>query len=157
MYILASEKEAVRAELESVKTQLRAKREKASVQEKKIEELLSSLANFAKDLEVARSEVVAANDKAQDNATQYLVDVEATLAQAKGLVDHARWKALWEALEGACDQNFDISVGLEISRAEETTARKLAFPVEDSANLSEFGSGEDSEGEDALSNKDHAT
>ncbi|XP_070029320.1 WEB family protein At5g16730, chloroplastic-like [Nicotiana sylvestris] len=135
--------------------QLRASREKASVHAKKIEELQSNLANLAKELDVARSEAVATNNKAQVNVTQYKVGVEATLAHTKSMVDHARWQARREALEGARDQSFDISAEIEIARAEETKSRKLSFPEEDSKSLSEFGE-ENSQGKDASSDKDHA-
>ncbi|XP_019225001.1 PREDICTED: uncharacterized protein LOC109206620 [Nicotiana attenuata] len=75
---------------------------------------------------------------------------------AKSMVDHARWQALREALEGARDQNSNISAEIEIARAVETKARKLSFPEEDSENLSKSGGGEDSEGKDASSNKGQA-
>nr|XP_009608700.1 uncharacterized protein LOC104102643 isoform X1 [Nicotiana tomentosiformis]XP_016461649.1 PREDICTED: uncharacterized protein LOC107784961 isoform X1 [Nicotiana tabacum] len=62
MYILASKKETVQAQLESAETQLQAAKEKASVQVEKIMKLQSRLdlvvsdkASLANELEVARS------------------------------------------------------------------------------------------------------
>ncbi|XP_070002566.1 uncharacterized protein [Nicotiana sylvestris] len=149
-------KEVIQEELELDESQLRTAKENALVQEKKVEKLESHSANLTKELEVARSEAVAANIKAQANATQYKVDVEATLAQAKSMVDHAKWQALKKALEGARDQSFNTSTEIEVARAEETKARRLDFPEEDSEDLSEFDGGEDSEGEDTSTDKDCA-
>ncbi|XP_019225325.1 PREDICTED: uncharacterized protein LOC109206910 [Nicotiana attenuata] len=67
MDILASKKEAAQTQLESTEIQLRAAREKASVQVKKIDELQSQLANLANELEAAKSEVAVANTKAHAN------------------------------------------------------------------------------------------
>nr|XP_033510682.1 uncharacterized protein LOC117275518 [Nicotiana tomentosiformis] len=96
MDILASKKKAVQAELESAESQLRAAREKASVQVKKIEELQSQLdsaisdkANLANKLKAAKSEVAMANTKADAKVAQYKVDIEAIQAKAKSMVDHA--------------------------------------------------------------------
>lgn len=111
---------------------------------------------MANEIEVSRSDAAEADIKAKANVTQYKVDVEATLAQAKIIVDHARWQARKEDLEGAHDQSFDISTEIEIARAQETKARKLAFLEEDSENLSESSGGEDSEGEYASSDKDYS-
>ncbi|XP_070039653.1 uncharacterized protein [Nicotiana tomentosiformis] len=163
MDILASKREVAQAQLESIETQLRAAKEKASVQVKKIEELQSQLdlaisdkANLANELEAAKSEVSMANIKADAKVSQFKVDVEAIQAQAKSMVDHARWKAR-EALEGVHAQDFDILAEIENAKAEEARARKLAFYEEDSESLSESEGGEDPEGEDATSDEDQAT
>ncbi|XP_070050334.1 uncharacterized protein [Nicotiana tomentosiformis] len=70
MDILASKKETVQAQLELDETQLRAAKERASVQVEKIKELQSRLnlafsdkASLANKLEVARSEVVVAKSE----------------------------------------------------------------------------------------------
>ncbi|XP_070049457.1 uncharacterized protein [Nicotiana tomentosiformis] len=96
--IFASKREAAQAQLESAETHIRATKEKASVQVKKIEELQSQLdlaisdkANLSNELEAAKSEVVVANTKADAKVSQFKVDVEAIQAQAKNMVDHARW------------------------------------------------------------------
>ncbi|XP_070046743.1 uncharacterized protein [Nicotiana tomentosiformis] len=98
MDILVSKREAAQAQLESAETQLRAAKEKASVQVKKIEELQSQLdlvisnkANLANELEAAKSEVVVANTKADAKVSQFKVNFEAIQAQAKSMADHARW------------------------------------------------------------------
>ncbi|XP_019236223.1 PREDICTED: uncharacterized protein LOC109216514 [Nicotiana attenuata] len=142
MDILAAQKEVVQVDLDSAESQLRSARDNSTVQANKIEELESNLANLAKELEVARSKAVVANIKAQASATQYKADAEATLAQAKSMVDHAK-----------C---FDISAEIEIAWAEETKARGLAFPEEDSENLSESGGGKDSEGKTTSTDKECA-
>ncbi|XP_070050162.1 uncharacterized protein [Nicotiana tomentosiformis] len=98
--ILATKKEAAQAQLESAESQLRAVKEKALVQVKKIEKPQSQLdlaisdkANLANELEAAKSEVVVAITKVDAKVSQFKVDVEAIQAQDKSMVDHARWKA----------------------------------------------------------------
>nr|XP_016456982.1 PREDICTED: nucleolin 2-like [Nicotiana tabacum] len=124
MDIVASKKETVEAQLESVETQLQAAKEKASE-------------NLANELEVARSEVAVANTKADAKVAQFKVDVEAIQAKAKSLVDHPKWQDQREVLEGVHAQGFDIMAEIENTKAEETSARKLAFSEEDSDSLSE--------------------
>lgn len=155
MDILAAKKEIVQAELDSSQSHLWSARENVSVQPKKVEKLESNLSSLAKDLKVAKSEVVAANTKAHATANQYKVDVEDTLEQAKGMVDPSKWKALREALKGVLDHNFNISAELEIAKVKEEKARKLAFAYMDFENVSGSG-GEDFENEEASSDKDNA-
>nr|XP_009589372.1 uncharacterized protein LOC104086748 [Nicotiana tomentosiformis] len=130
MDILASKKETVQAQLESAEAQLQAAKEKASVQ-----------ASLADELEVARSEVAVAKSE----------------AKAKGMVEHAKWQARRESLEGVQDQGFDIMAEIEKARVEEAKARKLAFPKEDSESSSESEDGEDPEDGDATSDEDQAS
>nr|XP_018625104.1 keratin, type II cytoskeletal cochleal-like [Nicotiana tomentosiformis] len=162
--ILASKKEASQAQLESVETHLRDAKEKASVQVNKIEELQFQLdlaifdkANLANELEAAKSEVAVANIKVDAKVSQFKVDVEDIQEQAKSMVDHARWQARREALEGVHARDFDIPAEIENAKAEEARARKLAFPEEDSKSLSESEGREDPEGGDAASDEDQAT
>ncbi|XP_070057690.1 uncharacterized protein [Nicotiana tomentosiformis] len=164
MDILASKKETVQAQLELAETQLQAVKEKASVQVKKIEELqyqldlaISYKANLANEFEVARSEMVVDNAKADAKVAQFKIDAEAIQAKAKSMVDHAKWQARREALEGVHAQGFDILAEIENDKTEEARARKLAFPEEDSESLSESEDGEDTEDGDATSDEDHAT
>ncbi|XP_070034407.1 uncharacterized protein [Nicotiana tomentosiformis] len=164
MDILALKKEIIQAQLESAETQLQAAKEKASVQVKKIEELQSQLdlaisdkANLANELEVVRSEMAMANTKADAKVAQFKVDVEAIRAHAKSMVDHARWQARKEALEGVHDQGFDILAEIENTKAEEARPQKLAFPEEDSESLSESEDGEDPKDGDAASDEDQVT
>ncbi|XP_070053502.1 uncharacterized protein [Nicotiana tomentosiformis] len=128
--ILASKKETVQAQLESVEAQLQAAKEKASVQVEKIKELqyrldlvVSDKASLANELEVARSEVVVArsevaiaNEKADAKVAQFRVDVEVNQDKAKGMVEHAKWQARREALEGVQAQGFDIKAEIENAR-----------------------------------------
>ncbi|XP_070003174.1 uncharacterized protein [Nicotiana sylvestris] len=163
MDILASKKEAIQVELESAESQLRAAREKALVQVKKIEEFQSQLdsviydkANLANELEAAKSEVAMANTKVYAKVAQYKVDVEAIQVLAKRMADHAKWQARREALEEVHAWGFDILAELENAKAEEARSQKLAFSEEDSESLSESEGGEDPEGGDAAFDEDQA-
>nr|XP_016438135.1 PREDICTED: uncharacterized protein LOC107764120 [Nicotiana tabacum] len=153
MDILASKKEIVQAQLESAETQLQVAKENASVQIEKIKELqhrldlaVSDKASLADELEVARSEVAIArsevpeaNKRADAKVAQFRVDVRR------------------EALEGVQAQSFDMMDEIEKARVEETMARKLAFPEEDSESSSEFEDREDSEDEDVTPDEDRAS
>ncbi|XP_070015358.1 uncharacterized protein [Nicotiana sylvestris] len=150
MYILAAQKETVLAELDSAKSQPHQAKDKASVEVKKVEELKTNLAKLAEELDVAKSKVDGANNKAQVIVDQYKADVKATLEQAKVMVNHSKWQARREVLEYILVRSVDISAELEIAKAEEATTRKLAFPDEDSEDASRSG-GEDSEGEGTAS------
>ncbi|XP_070041395.1 uncharacterized protein [Nicotiana tomentosiformis] len=169
MDILASKMEAVQAQLESVEAQLRAAKENASVQIERVKELQSRLdlatsdkASLANELEVARSEVAVAisevteaNKRADAKVDQFRIDVEVNQAKAKSMVEHAKWQAQREALEGVIAQGFDVEFVIENAKAEETRARRLAFPEEDSDSSSESEGGEDPE--DTASDEDQAT
>ncbi|XP_070023420.1 uncharacterized protein [Nicotiana sylvestris] len=157
MNILASKREAAQEQLESAEIQLRDARKKASVQVKKIKELQSQLANLANELEAAKSKVAVAKTKADAKVAQYKVDVEAIQVHAKSMMDHAKCQARRDALEKVHDQGFDIQAELENAKVEETSARKMAFPDEDTDSLSESEGGEDPEGGDVASNEDHTT
>ncbi|XP_070009660.1 uncharacterized protein [Nicotiana sylvestris] len=150
MNMLAAQKETVQADLDSAKSQLHQAKDKALAQAKKAEELEANLANLAEELDVDRSEVVATNNKAQAIADQYKADAEATLEQARGMVNHSKWEAQREVLEDILVCSVDIFAELEIAKAEEEMARKLAFPDEDSEDAS-GSDGEDSKGEEAAS------
>ncbi|XP_009589724.1 uncharacterized protein [Nicotiana tomentosiformis] len=162
--LITSQKETVQAQLASVEAQLRAAKEKTSVQAKRIEELQSKLysaisgqESLATELEAAKSEVAVASTKDDAKVAQFKVDVEAIQAHSKSMVDHARWEALREALEGVLAQGFDILEKIENSKVEEARARKLAFPEEGFESLTESEGGEDPEGEDAAPHEDQAT
>ncbi|XP_070019384.1 uncharacterized protein [Nicotiana sylvestris] len=106
MDILASQKEAVQAELESTDSRFGAEREKTLAQATKIDELLSRLdsaisdkANLSNELERAKSEVAKANTIADAKVAQFKVDVETIQVKARSMVDHAKWQARREALE----------------------------------------------------------
>ncbi|XP_070045648.1 protein WEAK CHLOROPLAST MOVEMENT UNDER BLUE LIGHT 1-like [Nicotiana tomentosiformis] len=112
MDILASKKEAIKAQLELSDAQLRSAKENASGLIEKMKELhhqldlaTSDKADLAKELEVARSE---------------------------SMVEHAKWQARREALEEVRAQGFDIGAEIEVARAKENKARRFAFSEEDS-------------------------
>ncbi|XP_070053783.1 uncharacterized protein [Nicotiana tomentosiformis] len=176
MDVLASKKEAIQAQLELAETQLRAAEENASVQIKKIKELqhrldlaTSDKAGLADELEVARSEVAIArsevavarskvaeaNKRADAKVVQFRINVEVNQAKAKSMVEHAKWHAQREDLEEVNAQGFDVAAEIENAKAEETRARRLAFPEEDSESSSKSEDGENFE--DADFNEERAT
>ncbi|XP_070047374.1 uncharacterized protein [Nicotiana tomentosiformis] len=159
MDILASKKEIVQAQLESVKTRLQDAKEKASVQIKELQYWLdlavSDKASLAGELEMARSEMIETNKRADAKVTQFRVDVEVN--QAKGMVEHVKWQAWREALEGVSAQGFDIVAEIENAKAEEARSRRLVFSEEDSeSSSSESEDRENPEDGDATSDEDQA-
>ncbi|XP_070047472.1 uncharacterized protein [Nicotiana tomentosiformis] len=102
MDILASKKEAVEARLELYDAQLRSAKENASGLIEKMKEL------------------------------QHRIDAEVNQAKDESMVEHAKWQARREALEEVRAQGFDIGAEIEVARAKENRARRLAFPEEDS-------------------------
>nr|XP_016494566.1 PREDICTED: uncharacterized protein LOC107813776 [Nicotiana tabacum] len=152
MDILASKKEVVQAQLELSDAQLRSAKENALGLIEKIKELQHRLnlatldkADLAKELEGARSEVIEANKRADAKVAQFRIDVEVNQAKAESMVKHAKWQARREALEEVRAQGFDIGVEIEVARAEENKARKLAFPEEDSDDSGESEDEDDAE------------
>ncbi|XP_070047066.1 uncharacterized protein [Nicotiana tomentosiformis] len=163
MDLITSQKESVQTQLALAEAQLRDAKEKTSVQAKRIEELqskrnsaVSSQESLATKLEAAKSKVAIASTKADAKVAQFKVDIEAIQAQAKSMVDHARWEARREALEGVHAQGFDILAEIENAKVEEARARKLAFPEEDSESLTESEGREDPEDEEASPEEDQA-
>ncbi|XP_070042878.1 protein PLASTID MOVEMENT IMPAIRED 15-like [Nicotiana tomentosiformis] len=160
--VLALKREFVQVQLELAETQLRAAEENASVQIKKVKELqhrldlaTSNKAGLADELEVAKSEVAEANKRVDAKVSQFRIDVEVNQAKAKSMVEHAKWQAWREAFEEVSAQGFDVAAEIENAKAEETRARRLDFPEEDSKSLSKFEDGENPE--DAASDEHQAT
>lgn len=92
------------------------------MQVKKIEGLQSQLdsaipdkVNLDNEIEETKSEVSMANTKADAKVSQYKFDVEAIQAKAKIMVDHEKWKARREALEGVRVQGLDIIAKASLS------------------------------------------
>ncbi|XP_070034201.1 MAR-binding filament-like protein 1 [Nicotiana tomentosiformis] len=142
---LASKKEVVQAQLESAEALLWAAKENASVQIERVKELKSRLdlatsdkASLDNELEVARSEVTAANKRADAKVAQLRIDVEARR----------------EALEEVSAQGFDVEAEIETAKAEENRAQRLTFPEEDFYSSSKSEGGKDPEG--ATSDEDQA-
>ncbi|XP_070052842.1 uncharacterized protein [Nicotiana tomentosiformis] len=99
---LASEKEAARAQLASVETQLRSLKEKALVQVKKIEEFQSRFDSttsdrerLATELATAKSEVETAKANADAMVPVYLSDTEAAQVRAKEVAEAAQARENW--------------------------------------------------------------
>ncbi|XP_070040228.1 uncharacterized protein [Nicotiana tomentosiformis] len=87
---LASEKDTSRAQLASAEVQPQATKEKNVAQVKMIEGLQSQLSsaisgqeNLAKELEVAKSEVIMSRNEADKKVAQLKIDVEATRSRQK--------------------------------------------------------------------------
>ena len=75
---------------------------------------ISDKASLADELEVARfevavarSEVAEANKRADAKVAQFRVNVKVNQVKAKGMVEHAKWQARREALEGVNAQDID--------------------------------------------------
>ncbi|XP_070040563.1 uncharacterized protein [Nicotiana tomentosiformis] len=169
---LASEKEAVRAQLASVEAQLQISKERALVQAKDIEELQSRLGSVTSDRERLASELSAAKSEAEiamANADAmvavYRSDAEAAQVREKEVVEATQVRENWvaeyakcqsrrETLEEIHARNFDLSAEIENAKELEAEARVLAFPDDDdtgstSGSESEGGlEGEDAPGED---------
>ncbi|XP_070050214.1 uncharacterized protein [Nicotiana tomentosiformis] len=127
MDTLASRKEVVQAQLESVEAKLRDAKENASVQIERVKELQNRLdlatfdkASLANELQMARSKVTEANKRADANVAQFKIDVEVN--QTKSMVEHAKWQARREALEEVSAQVFDVEAEIEIAKVEENKA-----------------------------------
>ncbi|XP_070031780.1 MAR-binding filament-like protein 1-1 [Nicotiana tomentosiformis] len=162
---LASKKETSREQLDSTEVQLRDAKEKTLVQAKKIEELQSQLSsaissqeNLAKELEVAKSEIVVVKAEADERVAQHKVDAEVAQDQVRNLVEHMKWQSRREALEGVRAQGFDLLAEIENANVSEAMARKLAYPKEEDSEGSEDsddpeGSG-DPKGDEAAPDKD---
>ncbi|XP_070056279.1 uncharacterized protein [Nicotiana tomentosiformis] len=156
---LASKKETVEAQLELSDAQLRSMKENALGLIKKMKELQHRLdstsldkADLTKELKVARSEVVEANKRADAKVAQFRIDVEVNQAKAVSMVEHAKWQARKEAIEEVRAQGFDVGAEIEVARAEENKARRLAFPEEHSDNSGE--SEDEGDAENTASDKD---
>ncbi|XP_070052813.1 uncharacterized protein [Nicotiana tomentosiformis] len=152
MDILASKKEAVQAQLKLSDAQLQSTKENALGMIEKMKELqhrldlaTSDKAGLANELEVARSEVIEANKRADAKVSQFRIDVKVKQDKAKSMVEHAKWQARREALEEISAQGFDVGAKIEVARAEKNKARRLAFPEEDSDDSGESEDEEDTE------------
>nr|XP_016466573.1 PREDICTED: uncharacterized protein LOC107789312 isoform X1 [Nicotiana tabacum] len=95
---LALKKETVEAQLELSDAQLRSVKENVLGLIEKMKELqhqldLASLdkADLAKELEVARSEVVEVNKRADAKVAQLRIDVEVNQTKAASMIEHAKW------------------------------------------------------------------
>nr|XP_016435262.1 PREDICTED: tropomyosin-like [Nicotiana tabacum] len=149
---LASKQKAARVQLTSAEIQLRAAKERAEVQTKKVEQLQSRLGsivsdreNLAKELKTAKLEVVVVQADADEMVARYKADAEAAQDLVKNVVEHMKLLSRREALEEVHAQGFDLSAKIENAKVLEAEARKLAYPEEDdSEDSSRSKSGEDS-------------
>ncbi|XP_070057357.1 uncharacterized protein [Nicotiana tomentosiformis] len=160
---LASEKDIAQAQLASTEVQLRAVKEKALVQAKKIEEFQSQLSSFvsnqenlAKDLEMAKSEAKVVKVDADEMVAVYKADVEEAQVRAKDIIEHAKRQSRRETLEEIHAWGFDLSTEIESAKELEVEAKKLAYPKDDkeSEDSGESKGGGDPEGDDAAPDED---
>nr|XP_016464851.1 PREDICTED: centrosomal protein of 164 kDa-like [Nicotiana tabacum] len=163
---LASEKEATRAQLTLAEIQLRAAKQRADVQTKKVEELQSRLGSavldresLTKELKMAKSEVIVVKVEADEMVAQYNADAKAAQDLVKNIVEHMKWQSRREALKEVHARGFDLSAEIENAKVLEAEARNLAYPKEDdSEDSSRFEGGEDLEnpGDELGSGQDQA-
>ncbi|XP_070057000.1 uncharacterized protein [Nicotiana tomentosiformis] len=162
---LASKKEASQAQLTSAEIQLREAKERADVKTKKGEELQSRLGSavsdresLAKELKMAKSEVIVVKTEADEMVAQYKADAEAAEELVKNIVEHMKWQSQREALEKVHARGFDLSAKIENAKVLKAEARKLAYPEEeDSEECEDLGGsegGENPEGDDAAPDED---
>nr|XP_016478985.1 PREDICTED: uncharacterized protein LOC107800342 [Nicotiana tabacum] len=159
MDCLASVKEVARAQLNSTEIQLRAEKERAEVQTKRVEELqlqLGSTAsdrkNLAKELETAKSLAVVVKADADEMVAQYKADAEATQDLVKNLIEHMKWQSRREAPEEVHARVFDLSTEIEDAKVLETESKKLAYPKEEyfeDSSISEGGEDPGNPGDEA--------
>ncbi|XP_070054080.1 uncharacterized protein [Nicotiana tomentosiformis] len=135
---LDSEKEAVRAQLNLTEIQLRAVKERAGVQTKRVEELqlqlgstVSNRKNLAKELETAKSVAVVVKADADEMVAQYKDDAEAAQDLVKNLIEHMKWQSRREVLKEVHARGFDLSIEIEDAKVLEAEAMKLAYPEEE--------------------------
>ncbi|XP_019236075.1 PREDICTED: uncharacterized protein LOC109216382 [Nicotiana attenuata] len=145
---LASEKETARAQLSLAEFHLRAVKERALVQAKKIEELQSqpNLAvydreNLSKELETAKSEAKVIKVDADEMVAVYKADAEAAQVRAKDIIEHAKRQSRREALEKIHAQGFDLSHEIENAKGLKAEAEKLAY-LEDDIDSEDLGESE---------------
>ncbi|XP_070050807.1 uncharacterized protein [Nicotiana tomentosiformis] len=94
-----AEKEIARAQLSSVKSQLRGMKEKSSAQAKTIEELEARLVS---ELAKAKSKAEKAKAEAEAIVAVYQADAEAAQVQAREAAETAQTRAHWIAELAKC-------------------------------------------------------
>ncbi|XP_070050565.1 uncharacterized protein [Nicotiana tomentosiformis] len=147
---LASEKDAVRAQLYSVERQLQSVKVENLARAQKVEELETRLV-----AELARS-----TSKAEALVASYRADAETANTRAKEISDpaevtlsrvaeHARLQSRRETLEEAHASGFDLTADSESAKVLEDEAGALLSDDEDSTSGSESGGDENEAPEDA--------
>ncbi|XP_070045024.1 vicilin-like seed storage protein At2g18540 [Nicotiana tomentosiformis] len=141
---LASEKEAVRAQLSLVELQLQSVKKENLARAQKIEELEIWLA----------TELARATSEVEELVTSYRADVEAANTRAKEISDaaevrlsrvaeHTRRKSRRETLKEVHARGFDLTADIENAKVLEDEVRALLSDEEDSASRSESRGDED--------------
>ncbi|XP_070040581.1 KNR4/SMI1 homolog [Nicotiana tomentosiformis] len=156
----ATEKEAARAQLSSVESQLRDMKEKSSAQTKKIKDLEAQLAS---ELAKAKSEAEKAKAEAKTIVAVYRADAEATQVQARKAVETTQTRAHWiaelakcqsrrETLEEIHARGFDLTDEIIKAREHEVDVEALDSSDDDGdddGSKSGSKNGEDLDGEEA--------
>jgi len=149
---LASEKDALRAQLTSAERQLQSVKEESLAQARRIEEveakLASELAKTKAEAEVFvasyRADAEAANLRAQEISATAEIRLSCAL-------DHVGRQSQREALEEVHTRGFDLSADIENAKALEDEAATLLSDDEDSVSRSESeGDGDEASEEVAL-------
>ncbi|XP_070031668.1 uncharacterized protein [Nicotiana tomentosiformis] len=151
---LASEKDAVRAQLSSVECQLQSMKEENLARAEKVEKLETRLA----------AELARATSEAEALVASYRADAKATNTRAKEIPDaevrlsriaeHARRQSRRETLEEVHAHDFDLMADIESAKVLEDEDEALLSDDEDSASGSENGGDEDEAPEDAAPEAD---
>ncbi|XP_070034474.1 uncharacterized protein [Nicotiana tomentosiformis] len=154
----AAEKEDGRAQLSSVKSQLRGMKGKSSTQANKIKDLEARLdSEFAK----AKSEAEKAKTEAEAIVVIYRADAEAAQVQARETAETSQTQAHWiaelakcqsrrETLEEIHARGFDLTDEIIKAKEHEDDVRVLASSYDDDdGSKSGSKNGEDLDGEEA--------
>ncbi|XP_070039820.1 uncharacterized protein [Nicotiana tomentosiformis] len=152
---LASEKDAVRAQLSLVECQLQSVKGENLARAQKVEELKTRLA----------AELARATSKAEALVASYRADGEAANTWAKEIsevaevrlfrvAEHVRHQSRRETLEEVHACGFDLTADIESAKVLEDEDGALLSDDEDSASRSESGGDEDETPEDAAPEAD---
>ncbi|XP_070057757.1 uncharacterized protein [Nicotiana tomentosiformis] len=155
MDCLASEKDAVRAQLSSVERQIQSVKGENLARAQKVEDLETRLA----------AELARATSKAEALVASYRADAEVANTRAKEISDavevrlsrvaeHARRQSRRETFEEVHAHGFDLTADIESAKVLEDEAGALLSDDEDSASRSESGGDEDEAPEDAAPEAD---
>ncbi|XP_070049444.1 uncharacterized protein [Nicotiana tomentosiformis] len=167
----ASEKEAARAQLSLVESQLRGMKDKSTTQAKKIEELEARLAS---ELAKAKSEAEKAKAEAEAIVAVYRADAKVAQVQAREATKTAQTRAHWiveiamkekstsqekkieelearETLEEIHARGFDLTDEIIKAREHEDDDAGALASSDDDGNKSGSKNGEDFDGGEAAS------
>ena len=138
---LASEKDAVRAQLSSVKHQLQSVKEENLAQAQKVKELKTRLT----------AELARATSEVEALMAAYRADAEVRLSR---VAEHARRQSRRETLEEVHARGFDLTDDIKSAKVLEDEVGVFFSDNEDSGSGSENGGDEDEAPEDVAPEAD---